>query len=178
MESSVNYKDESLDIIDEYVDIGYMAENIEVSDIYGKSVLINRATKDIDMKLLISYPSIDEKFLSEILRLDSLLSLIKVKFEAYLIFDSNFNDMMALKNRLKTLKIVLDTNEEFGELYATKIVSGTLKDRLTKSLFVISKDGAIFNIDMPKDLSSEFDFDSLQITLNRAYITYTGVGCH
>jgi peroxiredoxin len=85
---------------------------------------------------------------------------------------------MALKNRLEKFKIYFDCEDEFGGMYGTQIVSGTLEGMLTKALFLISKDGAIFYLDMPDDISKPLDLERLQVELNKAYVSYTGVGCH
>jgi hypothetical protein len=63
-------------------------------------------------------------------------------------------------------------------MYGTEIINGNLTNLLTKSLFLISKDGAVFYLDMPQDLDTPLDLERLQIELNKAYTTYTGVGCH
>jgi hypothetical protein len=45
-------------------------------------------------------------------------------------------------------------------------------------MFLISKDGAVFYLDMPNDLSDPFDLDRLRVELNKAYTSYNGTGCH
>jgi peroxiredoxin len=73
---------------------------------------------------------------------------------------------------------VFDINEEFASMYGTKIVSGSLENRLTKALFLIGKDGAIYHIDMPSNLDSPLDLERIRAELNKAYQSYTGAGCH
>ena len=68
--------------------------------------------------------------------------------------------------------------DEFGPMYGTKIVQGDLENKLAKALFLISKDGAIFYLEFLKNLEENFDLERLRVELNKAYITYTGVGCH
>ena len=63
-------------------------------------------------------------------------------------------------------------------MYGTKIVSGTLENRLTKALFLIGKDGAIYHIDMPENLEKPLDLEKIRLALNKAYHSYTGAGCH
>ncbi|WP_455756304.1 hypothetical protein [Sulfurimonas sp.] len=178
MESKIIYKDERLELCEDYIDVGYMAENIEVKDMSGEIQEIKRSHSDKSMTILASYPHAKEDFTSEILKLDELLSKIQVPLNSYMIFDKDYEKQVILSNRLKKFKVVLDHEDEFGNMYGTKLVSGSLEDKLTKSLFLISKDGAIFYLDMPDDLSNEFDIDRLRIELNKAYTSYTGVGCH
>ena len=106
------------------------------------------------------------------------MSKIQVPIQCYFIFNEEIKNATVFKNRLKKFEIVFDTQEEFGNMYGAKIVSGSMKDKLTKALFLISKDGAVFFLDIPNNLEKEFDLERLQVELNKAYITYTGTGCH
>ncbi|MEA3353199.1 MAG: redoxin family protein [Campylobacterota bacterium] len=177
MKSNIIYNGNKCELTEDFTDIGYMAENIEVVDFYGKSKEIKRSDKKGSMTLLISFPNSDEIFLNELLKIDEFLSHIQVDINCYFIFNKEFENQTALKNRLKKFEIVFDSEDEFGNMYGAKIVSGELEDMLTKSLFLISKDGAVFYLDMPSNLEKEFDLQRLQVELNKAYITYTGVGC-
>jgi peroxiredoxin len=178
MESSIKYKDEELELCEDFIDVGYMAENIEVKDTVGQTLEIKRSHSDKSMTLLVSFPNDKNGFMDEILKMDELLSKIQVPLNCYYIFDKDYEIDTVLKNRLKKFTLVLDAEDEFGNMYGTKLVSGSLEDKLTKSLFLISKDGAIFYLEMPNDLSKEFDLERLRVELNKAYTSYTGVGCH
>ncbi len=179
MESKIIYKGQEIELVDDFIDVGYMAENVEVTDINGKIKEIKRSHSDGAMTLLISFPDTSDEFINEIIKLDEFMSHIQVDIHCYFIFNEFYENKTVLKNRLKKFEIVIDNEEEFGNMYGTKIVGDVLKQRLTKALFLISKDGAIFYLDMPNDLINEqIKLDRLQVELNKAYITYTGVGCH
>jgi len=178
MESKIIYKDERLELCEDFIDVGYMAENIKVLNSLGETIEIKRSHQDKSMTLLISYPNDKNGYMDEILSMDELLSQIQVPLNCYYIFDKKYKIDTVLKNRLKKFSLVLDIDDEFGNMYGTKFVSGTLEDKLTKSMFLISKDGAVFYLDIPDDLSKEFDVDRLRVELNKAYTSYTGVGCH
>ncbi|MCV6609090.1 MAG: hypothetical protein OIF32_12830 [Campylobacterales bacterium] len=173
MVSKILYKDESLDLCEDFIDIGYMAENFEASDLSDNLVEVRRSHPDKSMSLFISFPN-KEEFRSEILKLDKFLSNLKVDVNCYLIFTKKNN----LVNELSSLVPIYDSEDEFGSMYGTKIQSGSLEGDLTKSLFLISKDGAVFYFDMPEELTKEINLERLQGELNRAYVSYTGVGCH
>lgn len=177
MESNIYYQDETLELCEDFTDVGYMADNFEAMDLYGNPVKIKRSHADHAMTILVSYPNY-EAFQAEILALDTFLSHLQVPVHCYLIFDFVIPEATAVANRLKKFILLFDTEQEFGSMYGTQIVSGSLTDRLTKSLFLISKDGAIFYLDMPNDLAKPLNLERLQVELNKAYITYTGVGCH
>jgi peroxiredoxin len=178
MESKIKYENEELDLCEDFIDVGYMAENIEVKNTYGETIEIKRSHPDKSMTMLVSYPNDKNGFLNEILKMDEFLSKIQVPLNCYYIFDKDYKVDTVLKNRLKKFSVVLDSDEEYANMYGTKLVSGSLKDKLTKAVFLISKDGAIFYIDMPDDLSKPLDLERLRVELNKAYTSYNGVGCH
>lgn len=178
MESKIIYKDELLALCEDFIDVGYMAENIEVQDINGKTKEIKRSHPDKAMTLLVSFTHVDSSSVNEIIKIDEFLSDIQVPIKCYMIFDKEYKAQNILKNRLKKFEIVLDSEDEFGSMYGTKLVSGSLKNKLTKSLFLIGKDGSVFYIDMPYDLCEELNLERLRVELNKAYLSYTGVGCH
>jgi peroxiredoxin len=178
MESKIKYGDEYLELNDDFLDVGYMAENVEVSDISGNTLEIKRSHPDKSMTIIASFPVAENEFLHEIIQLDELLNHVQVPINCYAIFDVDYETPVVLKNRLKKLKVVLDKEKEFGEMYGTKLINGSLKGRLTKSLFLISKDGAIFYVDMPDDLDKSLNLERLTVELNKAQASYTGVVCH
>jgi peroxiredoxin len=178
MESDIIFKNEQYDLCDDFIDIGYMAENFEATDTNGQSKEIKRSHSDGSMSLFISFPDTSDDFSAEILRVDQFMSKIQVPIQCYFVFNEETKDTATMNNKLEKFEILFDTEDEFGNMYGTKIVSGNMADKLTKALFLVSKDGAVFFLDMPKDLEKEFDLERLQVELNKAYVTYTGVGCH
>jgi len=178
MESNIIYNGQENELTEDFIDIGYMAENIEVEDFFGKTKEIKRSDKKGSMTLLISFPFVQDGFEEEILKLDKFMSKIQVDIHCYFIFSNRCSEKTAIQNRLEKFEIVYDNEDEFGNMYGTKIVSGELKDKLTKALFLISKDGAVFYLNMPSDITKPFDLERLQVELNKAYVTYTGTGCH
>jgi len=177
MESKIIYKNNTCELTEDFIDVGYMAENIEV-DTFDKNIKeLKRSHSDGAMTLFVSFPNIEE-FHIEILKLDQFMKNIVVPIHCYIIFAKDQEIDKKINEQLEKFEIVYDTQEEFGSMYGTKIVDGVLKDELTKSLFLISKDGAIFFLDIPDDLEKEFDLQRVQVELNKAYVTYTGVGCH
>jgi len=178
MEYEIVYKGEGNTLTEDFIDVGYMAESVEVEDLYGKNIILKRSHTDKAMSLFISFPNLGNGFIKEIEIIDKFMNAIQVDIHCYLIFASQIEEKVALKNRLNKFQVVFDTENEFGSMYGTQIVHGNLEGLLTKSLFLISKDGAIFYLDMPQDLDKPLDLERLQIELNKAYTTYTGVGCH
>ncbi|MBN2825164.1 MAG: hypothetical protein JXQ76_07575 [Campylobacterales bacterium] len=168
------YNGERFELCDEFMDIGYMAENFEVTTTKGESKEIKRSNSNRIMTLLVSFPNASE-FEEEIHKIDAFMSHIQIDIYCYMLFASQEDCTV---DNLKKFEIIFDSQEEFGGMYGTKIESGLLEGKLTKALFLIGKDGSIFWLELPQDLSKELDLDRLQVELNRAYVSYTGVGCH
>lgn len=172
------YKNEVFELCDDFIDVGYMAENVKVSNYYGEPFMLQRSYPEKTMSLFVSIPFFGNGFIEDIFKLDSLLSSIEVPIHCFFIFNDVMSDKTALKNRLVKFEVVFDSENEFGEMYGMKIVAGTLKEKLTKGLFLINKDGSVFYVDIPENLEQPFNIDRLISELNKAYMTYTGVGCH
>lgn len=175
---SVIYKEEACDLTDDFIDIGYMAESFEACDMKDKIFEVKRSNPDRIMTVLVSFPSFDEEFGAEIFKIDMFLAELEIDVNCYILFDKKTDDLELLNSKLEKLTILIDNEDEFGSMYGAKIVSGPLENKLTKALFVISKDGSIFYLDMPKQLDDKLDLERLKVELNKAYVTYTGVGCH
>lgn len=178
MSYDIEYKNKQYTLCEDFIDIGYMAENFEAIDTNEESFEFKRSNLDRSMSLLISFPNLQQQFAQEILKIDSLLSALEVTVHCYLVFNEASDQYKDFQKRLNKLQILFDTQEQFGNMYGTKIIDGDLENNLTKALFLISKDGSIFYLNMPKDLSKPLDLERLRIELNKAYVTYTGVGCH
>jgi len=176
MSHKVTYNDEVLSLIDDAMEEGYMAQSITVSTPYADKFTIQRSSKDISMTILFSVPNLE--FEEDILQIDNFLSLLQVPIHSYLIFDRPSQGAQKLQKQLKIMQMAYDNYNEFGAWYGTKILDGSLADSLCKSLFLISKDGAVFYVDMPHDMSDKINLERLHIALNKAFTIYTGVGCH
>lgn len=168
----MKYKNEEFKLTDEFIDIGYMAEEIEVIDKEDKEILIKKASPNRMIQIFLSFPSFED-FKEEIIAFDDFMDEAKIEISTYLLF----NEKNTLPN-FKKVKPVFDINQDFADMYGTKIISGTLENKLTKALFIIGKDGAIYHIDMPDDLETPLDMERVRVELNKVYQSYTGVGCH
>lgn len=173
MESKITYNNETLELTDEFIDIGYMAEDIEAKDENDNDLLIKKTSANRSIQIFLSFPSFEE-FKDEIIAFDEFIDDAKVEIFTYILF----NKKIDINYKFKKLIAAFDIQKDFASMYGTEIVSGTLKNKLTKSLFLIGKDGAIYHIDMPKDLKDPFDIERIRVELNKVYQSYTGVGCH
>lgn len=174
----MEYNNKSFELCEDFIDVGYMAENVDMIDFYGNKKEIKRSHEDKAMTLIMSFPDMTKEFFDEIVSVDEFMKDIQVPIHCYFVFNKEYEEKTALKNKIEKFEIMYDTENEFGNMYGTKIVSGELDEKLTKALFLISKDGAVFYLDIPDDLSKPIDLARLQVELNKAYVSYTGVGCH
>lgn len=173
----IEYKSQPNELIDEYMEVGYMAEPVVVSDLEGNTRTIADQKKSQVLQLLASYPALEE-FEAEIIEFDKFFDDLKIEMELYLIFSENNPFVKQLAPKLTHFNVVVDTEGEYGNMYGTLYVSGELEAQLTKAIFLIGKDGAIYLDDMPLQLEKSFKLELLVSELNKAYSAYTGVGCH
>jgi peroxiredoxin len=169
----MNYKNEEFELIDELIDVGYMAEDIEAIDLQDNELTIKKASPNRMIQIFLSFPNFED-FKEEIIAFDEFMNDAKVEIFTYIIFDKKID----FDYKFKKILPVFDINEDYGNMYGTKIINGTLENCLTKALFLVGKDGAIYHIDMPEDLSKPLDMERIRIELNKVYQSYTGVGCH
>ncbi len=173
MKSKIIYKNEEMELTDDFIDIGYMAENFEAMDLNKNEIEIKKASPNRNIQIFMSFPSFEE-FSNEIIMFDEFMNDAKVDIFTYIIFNKELN----IPYQFKKIIPIFDLNEEFASMYGTKIVSGTLENRLTKALFLIGKDGAVYHIDMPNDLEKPLNIERIRVELNKVYQSYTGAGCH
>ena len=139
--SKIFYKDEILEITDDFIDVGYMAENVEVETIEKEALEIKRSHGDDSMTLLISLPQI---LLDEVAALDKFLSAIKVPIHCYLILAKRAQEGQEGLKKLQKLEAVFDVQEEFGGMYGTKIVTGSMRLIFASRYFLSAKRGRSF----------------------------------
>jgi peroxiredoxin len=169
----IKYKDETLELIDEIVEVGYKSEKVKVCSNSGETTTIGGFKPSKTVVLIITLPNI-ENIETQIQKLDSFLANIVVDIDCYLVFANDTKiDFIP-----KKVNFMYDKYKEFGTMYGTLIVSGSLEKELCKSVFIIGKDGAIYYENTLPNLEDDFDFEKLSIELNRAFSSYTGQGCH
>jgi peroxiredoxin len=173
MKSKIIYKNDEMELTDDFIDIGYMAENIDVIKLNGEKFTIKKASPNRNIQIFLSFPNFDD-FKEEIIAFDEFINGAKIDIYTYIIF----NEKIDFPYEFKKIIPVFDVNEEFANMYGTKIVSGSLENKLTKALFLIGKDGAIYHIDMPNNLDKPLDLERIRVELNKVYQSYTGTGCH
>ena len=158
-----------LSLEDMPLDVGYGSEKINIKNSLGEIIPIggqNGATQ-----LLISTPFIDDALISQLHELDTLLSLNALGGMTKALIVAND------KHELPTLPEWIsgyDYDEAYGDYYGVRLSN----KELAKSLFIISKDGAVFYHEILSDLNEPFSIDKTLAKIVTANSCYTGKGCH
>lgn len=165
----ITYNTSTLHLEDMPLDIGYASERVDLKNTAGESFRIggqNGATQ-----LLISAPFIDEALTTQLQEIDVLLNLNALcGITKALIVANNTHELPSLEEWLSGY----DYDEAFGDYYGVRLSN----KELTKSLFIVSKDGAVFYHEILSDLNDPFSIDKALAKIVAANSCYTGKGCH
>lgn len=163
------YNTSTLHLEDMPLDVGYASEKVDLKNSAGEVFTIggqNRATQ-----ILISAPFIDDALISQLKEIDTLLSLNALGgMTKALIVANEKHELPALEEWLSGY----DYDEAYGDYYGVRLSN----KELSKSLFIISKDGAVFYHEILNDLNNPFSIDKALAKIVAANSCYTGKGCH
>ena len=59
MKSKIIYKNEEMNLTDDFIDIGYMAENFDVINLKNEEITIKKASLNRNIQLFLSFPNFD-----------------------------------------------------------------------------------------------------------------------
>jgi peroxiredoxin len=151
------------------LDVGYASEKVDLKNSEGEVFTIggqNGATQ-----LLISAPFIDDTLISQLKEIDILLSLNALGgMTKALIVANDKHEIPVLEEWLNGY----DYDEAYGDYYGVRLSN----KELAKTLFIISKDGAVFYHEILSDLNKPFSVDKALAKIVAANSCYTGKGCH
>lgn len=169
----VHYNTYTLKLEDIPMDPGYASEKVTTYNDKNQSCTI--AGHNGKTQLIISAPFIDKTFKEELQKIDTMLSeKEKIDFECHLVVANEAHENPHIEN----MNFLIDKEGEFGDWYGVRLVGEVLEGELTKSLMLISKDGALFYDEYPKDISKSFNHETLMRKIAAAQTCYTGKGCH
>lgn len=165
----ITHQSSVLELYDLPLDIGYASEKVELKDCTGSIVTIGG--QNGTTQLLISAPFIDDGLLTQMSEMDTLLSLNALdSITKGLIVASDTHHLPTIDGWL----CGYDADEAFGDYYGVRLNN----DQLAKTLFVLSKDGAVFYHEILKDLDAPFSIEKALAKIVAAQSCYTGKGCH
>ena len=169
----VHYNTYTLELEDIPMDIGYASEKVKLYDENGEAHTI--AGQNGKTQLIISAPFINKTFKDELKTIDSLLSKeSNENFECHLVMANEEHQ----DPHMEHIDFLIDKEGEFGDWYGVRLQGEALKGEFTKSLMIISKDGALCYDEYPQDISNTFNQETLMRKILAANTCYTGKGCH
>lgn len=168
----VEYRGKIFDL--DVADIGYEADRVRVLDSYQREIEIGGDTKEV--QLFITLVDLSDNSIAKVKEIESNLKNVKDMMSAYLIVNRLPKERVAyLNNSLEIFKVVVDFEQEFGDMYGVLIEDGALKGEFVNSIFIVTKEGTLFFRDIPKNIEDEFDLNHFFFKLNSAFNCYTGI---
>jgi len=165
----ITYNTSILHLEDMPLDIGYASEKVDLKNASGENFRIGG--QNGSTQLLISAPFIDEMLITQLKEIDTLLSLNALGgITKALIVANDTHTLPSLEEWISGY----DVDEAFGDYYGVRLNN----KELAKSLFILSKDGAIFYHEILSDLNETFNVDKALAKIVAANSCYTGKGCH
>jgi thiol peroxidase len=158
---------------EEPLDIGYASEKVTLKDVSGKEQVIGG--QNGTTQVIITTPFVDEQFKEELRRVrETLPNGGEYEVNASVVVAHENHD----NPQIDDIAFLVDHDNEFGDWYGVRLADGPCEKELTKALFVISKDGALFYDEFVTNLHDQFNLDTLLRKVSAAQLCYTGKGCH
>jgi hypothetical protein len=165
----IRYNTSVVELEDMPIDIGYASERVELKNSSDESFSIGG--QNGFTQLIISTPFIEKSLLDQLVEFDSLLTInaLNGMTKALVVADK-----IELSPIMEEWLIGYDYDEAFGDYYGVRLSN----KKLAKSLFIISKDGALFYHEILDDVNAPFSIDKALVKIAAANNCYTGKGCH
>lgn len=167
------YNTSTVRLEDMPLDVGYASERVSLSN--GANETFAIGGQNGTTQILITAPFIDDSLLSQIQELEELLGLNALGgiTKALIVASAKHTSP-----QMEGWMFGIDSDEAFGDFYGIRLVGDTLSGEFAKSLFILSKDGALFYHEILPDLSKPFSLDKALTKIVAAMSCYTGKGCH
>jgi len=153
------------------LDIGYASEKVSLKSADGTTHTVGG--QNGRTQLIVTAPFIDDSFVTELESLGKSLPEGE-SVSATLVVASTIHE----DPEVKGFRFLLDSDEEFADWYGVRLSGDPLDGELTKALFIISKDGALYYDEFAKNLHDRFNTEAAVRKLYAAQECYTGKGCH
>ena len=153
------------------LDIGYASEKVTLKTSEGTDSTVGG--QNGTTQLIVTAPFIDDTFIAELEAIDKALPASEDVSAALVVA----GDTHAAPN-LPRFRFLIDRDSEFADWYGVRLSGAPLEGELTKALFVISKDGALYYDEFPKNLHDPFNAEAAVRKIYAAQECYTGKGCH
>lgn len=165
----ITYHTSTLQLEDVPLDIGYASEKVSLKNRSGETFSIGG--QNGTTQLLISAPFIDDALITQLHEFSTLFSLNALGgITQALIVATDKQELPSLEE----WQSGYDYDEAYGDYYGVRLSN----KELAKSLFIISKDGAVFYHEILGDLDAPFSVEKALAKIVAAQSCYTGKGCH
>lgn len=167
------YNKSTVHLEDMPLDIGYASERVILNDDENKPFIIGGQSGFT--QLIITTPFIDEELLVQLQEIETLLNLNALGgiTKALLVASSKH-----ASPRMEGWLFGIDSDEAFGDYYGIRLAGHELGGEFAKSLFIVSKDGAVFYNEILPNLEDSFSLERVLPKIAAAQNCYTGKGCH
>lgn len=169
----VKFNTYTMHLEDMPLDIGYASEKVILNDSNGNKSFIGGHTGKT--QLIITTPCVDDTFLNEVKKIGEIIPTSDEHEVVASIIVANDSHKAVESDKFNFL---IDSHEEFGDMYGVRLQGEPFHGELTKSIILISKDGAIYYDQFCDDLSHQLNTDILYRKILSAQLCYTGKGCH
>ena len=153
------------------LDIGYASEKVKLKTKEGADTIVGG--QNGKTQLIVTAPFIDDSFIAELEAIDKALP-DSGEVSATLIVAGDAHEAPKLPH----FNFLIDSENEFADWYGVRLSGAPLEGELTKALFVISKDGALYYDEFAKNLHDPFNAEAAVRKIYAAQECYTGKGCH
>ncbi|MDP1784908.1 MAG: hypothetical protein Q8K81_05730 [Sulfuricurvum sp.] len=168
----ITYNTSTLLLEDMPLGVGYASQKVTLKDINDQPLVIGG--QNGHTQLIIAAPFINNDLLAQIKEIDELLVLNSLVISKSLVVATKEHNHPDLQG----WNYGFDYDTQFGDYYGVRLGEGELCGEFTKALFVVSKDGALFYDELPKDINYPFSAEKAITKIAAAMNCYTGHGCH
>lgn len=155
------------------LDIGYASQKVTLTG--GDNKAYSLGGQNGKTQLIITTPFIDNAFKEELKSINTILAQEnKEELNAAIVVANESHE----DPKLDYFDFMIDTDDEFADWYGVTLTGEPCDGELTKALFLITRDGALFYDDIVSDLHEPFDLQTLERKILAAKNCYTGKGCH
>lgn len=155
------------------LDVGYASEKVTLTGPDGKQYVLGG--QNGKTQLIVTAPFLDDAFVEELRQIEKELpSGGDYEVTASLVVANDTHD----RPELERFGFYMDLEGEFADWYGVKLSGDPCDGELTKTLLLISKDGALFYDEFVNNLHTRFNADTLLRKIVAAQTCYTGKGCH
>jgi len=153
------------------LDIGYASEKVTLKTKEGTSLTVGGQSGGT--QLIVTAPFIDDSFIAELESIGNALPEGEGVSASLIVAGTSHDDP-----QIARFRFLVDSDEEFADWYGVRLSGDPLEGELTKALFIISKDGALYYDEFAKNLHDPFNAETAVRKIYAAQECYTGKGCH